>query len=58
MSHSEDNCPYCNEYGVVEETCGACNGSGEGMYDGSICWVCHGTGVEKDYCDCGKAEDL
>lgn len=30
----DDNEPYCY----------ACNGSGEGMYDGSTCGVCHGYG--------------
>ena len=29
-----------------EEICLACNGSGEGMYDGSRCYHCKGTGVE------------
>lgn len=24
--------------------CGDCNGSGEGMHDGSICWTCGGEG--------------
>jgi hypothetical protein len=35
------------------EICHRCNGSGEGMYDGSTCGFCKGTGeepVEKD-CD-------
>lgn len=35
------------------EICHRCNGSGEGMYDGSTCGYCKGTGeepVEKD-CD-------
>lgn len=27
------------------EICGQCNGSGEGMYDGSRCSRCHGTGA-------------
>jgi DnaJ-class molecular chaperone len=27
--------------------CGNCNGSGEGMYDGSICGYCKGSGVRK-----------
>jgi len=26
--------------------CDACSGSGEGMYDGSSCYKCHGSGVE------------
>ena len=29
-----------------DEPCGHCNGSGEGMYDGSTCSWCKGTGVE------------
>ena len=28
------------------EDCSACSGSGEGMYDGSRCYKCKGTGVE------------
>jgi hypothetical protein len=28
-------------------TCCACNGSGEGMYDGTRCRHCNGKGVEK-----------
>ncbi len=27
------------------DTCGSCNGSGEGMYDGSTCSTCRGKGV-------------
>ena len=30
----------------TEETCGACNGSGEGSYDGSTCYNCRGKGSE------------
>jgi DnaJ-class molecular chaperone len=29
-----------------EKLCGACNGSGEGMYDGTVCSTCKGKGVE------------
>ncbi len=29
------------------EVCPNCNGSGEGMHDGTKCSVCKGTGVEK-----------
>ena len=29
-----------------EHICSGCNGSGEGMYDGSRCYKCHGTGEE------------
>jgi len=30
-----------------EKLCGACNGSGEGMYDGTVCSTCKGKGVEQ-----------
>jgi DnaJ-class molecular chaperone len=29
-----------------DEICSGCSGSGEGMYDGSRCYKCHGSGVE------------
>ena len=29
-----------------EDICSACNGSGEGMYDGSTCYKCRGAGIE------------
>lgn len=29
-----------------DEICSWCSGSGEGMYDGSTCGKCHGSGVE------------
>lgn len=28
--------------------CGHCNGSGEGMYDGTTCSACGGSGIERD----------
>jgi len=31
-----------------EELCPRCNGSGEGMHDGTICTMCKGTGVERE----------
>lgn len=32
--------------------CSACNGSGEGMFDGSRCSTCGGSGeVEEEICD-------
>lgn len=30
-----------------DEICGACNGSGEGMYDGSTCSACKGAGEKR-----------
>jgi len=31
---------------IEDEICSRCSGSGEGMYDGSTCNKCHGSGVE------------
>jgi RecJ-like exonuclease len=36
------------ESGEIVKLCGACNGSGEGMRDGTICRECKGKGVVKD----------
>ncbi len=30
---------------LIETICSQCNGSGEGQYDGSTCYTCHGSGV-------------
>ena len=30
---------------MTEQLCSNCNGSGEGMYDGTICHVCKGHGT-------------
>lgn len=41
--------------------CGLCNGSGEGMYDGSTCSLCGGSGVESrksDEYDGGDWDDM
>ena len=37
--------------------CGACAGSGEGMWDGTTCYVCHGTGTARPERDDGGRED-
>lgn len=29
-----------------DDICSGCSGSGEGMYDGSNCYKCHGSGIE------------
>lgn len=41
-------------------TCPACNGSGEGMYDGSTCYKCEGTGgwLNNRDDDIGECYDL
>jgi hypothetical protein len=47
-SSTKDKQLFANGGGIEngeKETCFNCNGSGEGMYDGSICSVCGGLGV-------------
>lgn len=39
---------WANDY---QPYCSQCNGSGEGMYDGSKCHRCGGSGVERDNSD-------
>jgi len=39
-----DNHRDCEEKEDEDEICGRCNGSGEGMYDGSTCSACKGAG--------------
>lgn len=42
----DDRLDEARPCGAMEEsTCPACNGSGEGMYDGSRCRECGGTGI-------------
>ena len=38
-------------------TCTNCNGSGEGMYDGTKCTMCKGSGVEYVLADVEGIED-
>lgn len=45
------DCENCEGTGFIEGSCGQCNGSGEGMYDGSICGACKGSGVGYEECD-------
>jgi len=46
----DDRLPHAQPRGETEMViCGDCNGSGEGMYDGSRCRTCGGSGeVEVD----------
>ena len=44
-------CPGCEGSGWQEFTCGDCNGSGEGSYDGSTCSSCKGQGAVTDICE-------
>ena len=38
--YDEPSCKSCED-----DLCTNCNGSGEGMYDGSRCYVCKGKGT-------------
>ena len=45
--NDEPECDYDepNTKTYEEDLCTNCNGSGEGMYDGSRCYVCKGKGT-------------
>lgn len=45
---ASDVCPLCEDDGTL--LCLICNGSGEGMYDGSTCRTCKGSGEVP--CEC------
>ena len=49
-------CEICEGKGWFSDICGTCNGSGEGRYDGSVCYACHGKGEVKIECDCEEEE--
>lgn len=40
-----EDCENCGGTGWVKLLCAHCNGSGEGMHDGTKCWECKGSGV-------------
>lgn len=44
-------CPDCGGEGGHSWRCGMCNGSGEGMADGTTCWDCRGWGEKSVPCD-------
>ena len=51
----EIECPECEGKGFIEDTCGNCNGSGEGIADGTTCKACKGSGIERYTCqDCDE----
>lgn len=55
---SNQVCDTCEGLGYIENSCGICRGSGEGMYDGSTCYSCKGSGVETIECDeCDKCNE-
>ena len=43
-------CHDCEGIGVVSDICYYCNGSGEGLADGTICKACKGTGELNAVC--------
>jgi len=45
-----DTCGACEGAGHCSDLCTTCNGSGEGMYDGSYCSTCGGSGECDDTC--------
>lgn len=45
-----NTCPECDGTGHIDYNCSCCNGSGEGMYDGSRCPECHGRGAMPGPC--------
>lgn len=53
---SMSNEQECQHEDAEADLCAACAGSGEGMYDGSLCGTCNGQGLSKDvYClNCGE----
>ena len=44
-------CEACEGNGYTDEICTNCNGSGEGMYDGTKCRVCKGRGEQRYDCE-------
>jgi DnaJ-class molecular chaperone len=52
-------CERCEGTGTIQRYCGWCNGSGEGMYDGSTCRSCKGMGEMTDRCeDCDGTGEI
>ena len=52
-------CKNCDGNRRIEGICGHCNGSGEGMSDGSHCRSCRGSGCQYDECEvCNGTGDV
>jgi len=45
-------CEECEGTGLIYDLCQACNGSGEGAYDGALCTKCRGSGEDVYPCEC------
>lgn len=45
-----EECEVCEGTGWIDGYCLTCNGSGEGMADGTKCHACKGSGSCKDGC--------
>ena len=54
MTDMMHDCPVCNGEGQIEEHCNQCDGSGEGLHDGTTCRTCGGDGGMHERCEsCG-----
>lgn len=52
-------CLTCEGNGKMDELCNTCNGSGEGMHDGSHCRICRGEGSKLVQCiECGGSGEV
>lgn len=51
LQEDEQICPECSGERLVGYLCAACNGSGEGRYDGSICRSCKSSGTKYGECE-------
>ena len=43
-------CEECEGNGYIDTYCLACNGSGEGMHEGTRCRSCNGSGSDTEEC--------
>jgi DnaJ-class molecular chaperone len=51
MKQTSDECRECGGFGYHRMTCGTCDGSGQGTYDGSRCHACKGNGEHDQPCE-------
>lgn len=53
----QEQCQRCNGTGSIPDICPTCDGSGEGMTDGTICLTCRGRGEIPTEQERNAAED-